>query len=303
MWLPVALVSAMLFALVTHVDKYLLTRFFKGGSIASLLIFTSLVGLPIVLIIGIFNREVFGIPWNLAGIIVANGMVYMCSLIPYFMALDRDETSRVVPLFEMVGAISLLLGWVFLKETIVLKSLIGSVIIVGGGVGLVTEFKSRGKFKIKKDVFGLMFLASLLTAVNGLIFKAVAMEESLWVTMFWEYVGFVCFALVILVGSKKYRLQFQKILKINKLLVVGVNFFNALLAAGAKISFHIVTLATAVAISFWVIDGFQQFFVLIIGIIITLVLPKIARENISKRMLVQKLGFIAVMLCGSYLLI
>jgi len=303
MWLWWSFSAAFLFAVVTHIDKYLLGKFFKGGTTRSILIFSALAGIPVSLVIGLVNPGVFGIDFLKAILIIFNGMVYLLSLWPYFEALNRDEASRVSPLFEMVGVISLISGGLFLHESINFKQLLGAFLIVAGGIGILVEIKKGKGFTFKKDVFWLMLLAAFLTAVNGLIFKSVAEVGSLWVTMFWEYIGFSLFAVVVLVFSRTFREQFIKVFKKNKGTVIGINVVNALIATGAKICFHIASLSTMVAIAFWVMDGIQPVIVLVLGSVITRFLPGITKEDISLRALIHKGGFIALMAGGMYLLI
>jgi hypothetical protein len=51
-----------------------------------------------------------------------------------------------------------------------------------------------------------------------------------------------------------------------------------------------------------IVNGFQPFFILLVGIIITLFLPWLGKENISKQSLVQKALFIGVMVIGAIIL-
>lgn len=52
----------------------------------------------------------------------------------------------------------------------------------------------------------------------------------------------------------------------------------------------------------WVVNGFQPFFVLLYGVIITLFFPKFGTESLLKKHLVQKVVAILIMFVGVLLL-
>lgn len=51
-----------------------------------------------------------------------------------------------------------------------------------------------------------------------------------------------------------------------------------------------------------VINGFQPIIVFIYGVILTVLMPRFGKENISKKIVIQKLSAMLVMLFGIYLL-
>jgi hypothetical protein len=146
-----------------------------------------------------------------------------------------------------------------------------------------------------------MFLASFLVALNGLIFKYVAIQENFWTTSFWEYIGFAVLSIIFLVFVKSYREQFLLVIKNNKRVVLGWNTINEVLNIIAKIVMNFATLLAPLALV-WVVNGFQPFFVLLFGIIITLFFPHFRKETLLKKHLAQKVIAILIMFAGIYLL-
>ena len=88
----------------------------------------------------------------------------------------------------------------------------------------------------------------------------------------------------------------------NKVSVLSINVINEICAVIAKLTLHYATLLAPVAAVFWIAEGFQPVFVLLIGIVLTIFFPRIATEEIKRSVLSQKIVAIAAMLVGTYLL-
>ncbi|MDP1743381.1 MAG: EamA family transporter, partial [Candidatus Amesbacteria bacterium] len=230
-----------------------------------------------------------------------NGFFYVLAVLPYFYALQRDEASIAVPLFQMVPVFSLVLGYFILGETLTSMQLLGGTLIISGAIFMSLDLTVHKKIKLKKEVFLLMALSSFLFAINFLFFKYFAINARFWVTSFWEYVGFAIFASLLLVFVKSYRNEFFKILKTNKISVLTINGINEVVNIIAKASFNFASLLAPVTL-IWIVNGLQPLFVFIFGVFLTLIAPKISQENISRKILVQKMLAIVIMFIGAYLI-
>ena len=91
------------------------------------------------------------------------------------------------------------------------------------------------------------------------------------------------------------------VLKQNKLKVIGINGINEIFNIIAKIAFNYATILTPVTM-IWIINGIQPVFVFIFGIILTLLFPKISKEDVSKKTLIQRIIAITVITIGVYLI-
>lgn len=299
-WFLIALLAPALWSATNHIDKYLLGKYFKGGGMGSLMIFSSLVGLFVLPFILMFENNVFSIGRWQAFIIVVNGMIWVFGLLPYMYAIAKDEASVVVPLFQMIPIFTYLLGYFFLGEVLTTRQILASMLIITGAVGISLDLNEKLP-KIKKDVLALMVLSSFCIALNGFIFKYVALDATFWVTSFWSYVGFVVSAVCLFVFVKSYRTQFLSVIRVNKGPVIGLNILNEVLNVTAMLSITYASLLAPLALV-WVVNGFQPLFVFVYGVIITLFLPKVGRESLLKKHLLQKIVAIIVIFVGTYLL-
>jgi len=299
-WFLIALLPPALWSVTNHFDKYLLSRFFKGGGVGALMVFSSIIGVFLLPIIAFIHPEV--LHFSVTNILIAiNGFLYILAVLPYFYALQKDEASICVPLFQIIPVFSYVLAYLVLGETLTKIQIFGGLFIMLGAIGISLDLSDGKKVKFKKEVFWLMMLSSLLFALNFLFFKYFAIQSDFWFTSFWEYVGFAIFATLLMVFVKSYRRQFITVLKTNRVTVLGLNGVNEIVNIVAKVSFNLASLLTPVTMV-WIVNGLQPFFVFIYGVILTLVFPKISQENITRKALAQKIVAIVVMFVGTYLI-
>ncbi len=299
-WFLFTIISPVLNAAVNYIDKYLIEKVVQGRGIGSLIIFSALMGLPVALLILLFNPQVFGISLNHALLIMLNGTFYVAWVLPYLYALEKDDASVVAPLFQLSSVLTLVLGYFVLGEGLTLVQLLGCLLILIGAVGLTLE-KSDAGFKIKLGTLLLIGLSCLFIAISGVVFKFVALEESFWVTSFWENLGiFLSSLLLFLVPS--YRRQFVHVVKTNGPKIIALNTVNETIVIIGKITLNFATLLVPISMVYFVAEGFQPFFVLAYGILLSLFFPKLTSENIQSSVVIRKLFAIMVMFLGTYLL-
>jgi hypothetical protein len=65
-WFYIALAAPALWSAVNYIDKYLVEKYFKGGGIGALLIFSSLVGIIVIPFIPLFERGIRGVRYLFA---------------------------------------------------------------------------------------------------------------------------------------------------------------------------------------------------------------------------------------------
>jgi drug/metabolite transporter (DMT)-like permease len=199
-----------------------------------------------------------------------------------------------VPIFAYV------LGYFILGETITLAQGFGSSVIIVGALALSFEFGRRG-IRFKRNVVALMLAASFLSAINGVIFKLIAVEKGFWVSLFWGFVGQVIAGLSFLVCVRSYRRDFLALFKQQKVTVVGLIALSKLLVSVSEAVTLYATLLAPVALVL-LVNSFQPVFVFIFGVVLTLFFPRLPRESLGGMKMLQKGAAIGLMLVGGYLI-
>jgi len=297
-WFFIALIGPILNAVANHTDKFLITKYLKGGAVGSLIIFSSIfsvVALPVVLFI---NPSVFSVSL-LHGIILAvNGMLIVLAILCYFYALQRDEASYVVPFYQTIPIFGFILGYFILGETISIIQTVASLIIIVGATVLSFEIGGE-KIRFKKEVVLLMITASILFAVNGTVFKLIALDSGFWLSTFWSLIGKIILGVVFFVFIKSYRFQFIEMIKENKIAVLGLNSLSEILfIVSESVTQYAILLAPLVLVL--LVNSFQPLFVFVIGVALTVFFPNIAQESVSKRNIIQKIIGIGLIIVGAY---
>jgi len=300
-WLIISLIPPFVWALTNHLDKYILNKYFKGRDSGPYMILVSISISTAALLIAIFaTQSIILTPLN-ALILIGAGILSMLGGLFYLFALSEGEPSVVVPLFQLVPIFNYFLGLIFLNEHLSNMQIFGSLLIIGGALAITIEQVEK-KFKIQHKILFWMILAGLSHSVFDLIFKPVALHENYWGSMFWVYVGCVVFGIGLFILHKSWRKQVLEIVKQYGAKIVGINLVNDGAGMSAGLIFNYALLITPIALVAVIGNGLQPFFVLLFGIILTLISPKLANENLSKRHLAQKILAILIIFAGTFLL-
>ena len=299
-WFFIALWAPFLLACANHNDKFLLSRYLKQKTIGSIVIFSSLfsgVAIPIVLFV---QPDVYDVSVIQGSALVATGMLSVVAAVCYLYALDIDEASFVTPFYQTVPIFAYFLGYFILGETITLAQGLGSFVIIVGALALSFELGRRG-MRFKQNVVALMLAASFLSAINGVIFKLIAIDRGFWISLFWGFVGQVMAGLTLLACVPSYRRDFLGLFKRQKVAVVGLIALSRTLFSVSEAVTLYATLLAPVALVL-VVSSFQPLFVFTLGIALTLLLPQVAKESLDRRKMLQKGTGIGLMLVGGYLI-
>lgn len=299
-WFFIALLTPILHAAANHIDKHIISRYFKSGGVGSIAIFSAIFALISLPFIYLFDNTVLVIEAKYVIALILNGSLMLAYVLFYLYALEQDEASIVTPMFQLIPVFAFILGYLILGEIPQLKGIIASLLIILGSVTLSLDL-NHSKFGLKKRVIGLMICSSALYALNGVIFKYFALDFGFAISLFWGMVGQVILGAILFICIPRYRTQFINVIRENTLAVLELNLFNGLIILLGDIVLSYAVLLAPVALVL-AVSGFQPFFVLVLGVIITLFFPKFGKESLERKVLAQKLIGIAVIVTGSIFL-
>jgi drug/metabolite transporter (DMT)-like permease len=299
-WFFIALWAPLLLAGANHNDKFLLSRYLKHKNIGAIVIFSSLFSGVAIAIVLLIQPEVYEVSLVQGSALVATGMLSVCAAVCYLYALDIDEASFVTPFYQTVPIFAYFLGYSILGETITPAQGLGASVIIVGALALSLEV-GRRQIRFKRNVVALMLAASFLSAINGVIFKLIAVDQGFWVSLFWGFVGQVMAGLTFLISVPSYRRDFLDLFNQRKVAVVGLIALSRTLVSVSEAVTLYATLLAPVALVL-VVNSFQPLFVFMLGIVLTLLLPRVVKESLDRRKMLQKGVGIGLMLMGGYLI-
>jgi drug/metabolite transporter (DMT)-like permease len=298
-WLVFAFSGPILWAASTHMDKYLVDRYFKDSDVAVLLIFTALIGLITLPFIWFLEPKLAGLSFASAALMAFSGVLYMGGLLFYLRALQSEEASVVAPFFQAAPLFGFGLGYLVLGETLTPAQMAGGALIVGGTV-LVSLRDDRRRTSFNWRLAALMLACALSLAVSSLIFKIFALRDEFWPTTFWMFVGEALFGAALL-AIAFYREQFIDLLRSNPGAVLSINAVNELINLGGGLGTRYALMLAPLGLV-QAIGSTTTLFVFGFGVVLSVFFPTLGRENLSRRDLLHK-GLAAVLVAAGAVLV
>ncbi len=299
MALPIilAIIAALFYAATNHIDKFLISKAVKNADFRALALMSTLIAGIIMSVIYLFICN-FNLAFDIEsiGILLLNSALYPIALIVYFKALDRDDTTLIVIMFQLVPVFLLFFSPLLLQDQdISLIQLIGSIIATIAAI-MVTYEPSKKKFDRHKLVtLGMMAVVSFLYAVWFILERYVNATHDFNQTTFWSNFTLIIVGIFIYIFFKSFRKSFNKMIKTNGPVIIGLNLLNELFNSFGGVFSTLAGTMTSVALVSFASQSVQPFAVMIMGIVITKLFPKIAKENISKKETIKRI--IAIVIC------
>ena len=116
MWLLYAFSGPVLWAVSTHIDKFLVDKYFRHSDTAVLMVFTALLGVIALPVIWFFDPKVLGLSLTATTVMTLSGILYMGAMLFYLRAIQTEEASVVAPLFQANTVFTFVLGILILHE-------------------------------------------------------------------------------------------------------------------------------------------------------------------------------------------
>ena len=287
----ITIFASFLWGVTNHIDKFMISGVDESaGSVKTLLVFSTLIaGLclsPIWLIISKLSVDISSISFIC---VILSSFIYILATYFYFKALEKNDASIVVVMFQLIPVFSYILGLIFFKENLTLQQIIGGLIIILSAVLISFDFEKKNN-KSKWIALLLMTLSSLSYAVYFFLFDISIRNSSYNACTFWLQIGFLIQGLI-LISIKSFRVTFITAIKNNGKRYFSLNFTNEVinLIANFLVNFANVTIPLALVS---ILNGLQGAFVFILGVIGIKLLPKYFKENLDKKVVIQKVSSI-----------
>ena len=294
-WLFLSLLSPAVYAVVNFIDKYLLSKSFPDYR--ALPFYTAIMGAFVGFFVWGYTRFNL-LPGRDSAILLFVGVLTLFSLVAYFMALSREETSVVILLFQMVPVITLVLSYIFLGERITFTQLVGFIFIMTSAV-LISKPKGREKFRLSRS-FILILICDLIWAASAILMKYVLTVYTFSQVLAYESWGIAFGGLILWLFFRSYRAAFLKSVKNIRANTLGFLAVNELVYIVAKsLTFFAYTLGPVSLVS--VLGTSQTFFGIAYGYILAFLAPKIFKGEREGLSIVYKFELAALLFVGVWL--
>jgi len=291
LWFLVTISAYFLLAIVALVDKYLLV-----GPIPSPKLYSFFIGILSILALfliplGFLIPE----PLEIATSLLA-GAVYIFALLGFFSSLQQFEASRVVP---AIGGILPLFtfGLTFFlsgqKEILSLKEILAFILLIFGSVLIVFEKKKRITLKSLQ----ISVISAFLFALAFVLSKFVYLAQPFWSGFIWMRIGTFLTAFSLLFVKDVREELFKKGITFKPKIAgiflsaqaLGVLAFVLQNWAIFLVPFGFLAFINA-------LEGTRYIFLLIFAVFFSLKFPQVLKEEISRKVIFQKI--IAILFIG-----
>ncbi len=289
-WLAFALASPALFGASTIIDKFLIDKRIKDP------VFLTAFGGFIVLAgaAAIFAIRGFGtLPGGQIAALIAIGIMDEIALVPYYKALSYDDASSIMPFFQLVPVLVLTFSYFFLREALTAAQVAAFVLILSGSFLLAAEKIDAGMFRPRKSLPWVV-LTSVLWAAPAVIFKSMTVDRGFWHAAAYTLLGIAAGAFILFAASYRRSIAQLGVLRADTWAAVGMN--EVIYFLGQMFWFYAIALGPVSLVS--VMGGLIPLFVFLYGTAISLWLPKILREDLSRGTVMLKIAALALVLGG-----
>lgn len=293
-WIILALIAPMLWAVGDVAEKYQLDKIFKDWLSYFALMYIIWSGF--VAAIFVYHPIMFNFFY--IGIAVISGFIGTIAVIFYLKAVSKEEASRVVPLSYIGMVFIVIFAYIFLHETFTLGKYAGIACLTIGAI-MISYKKIKGKLLPLTPVLSLILLSAFIEAIANTLNKFFLLKYNYWSLLFWGYFGGLG-VIIFLLTKKENRKRFYKISKLKLfqwaiIAIVTVIYYTGDIVWFAALSEAPLSLVAALSTT-------EPFFVLVITILLSLFMPKILKEEISKSTVSLKLISIILIMLGTYLI-
>lgn len=283
LWLIITIFVYFLFALTSLIDKYLLKP-----RILHPKIYTFYVGILGILVLFLIPLGFFIPDPKDIFLSLFVGAISTLALFGFFSGLQSFEASRFIPAFGgFLPIFTFSLGFLFFREVFFdpLK-LISFFLLISGTILIILRREKQISKRIFKIVIPIAFLFSLFSVLAKLVF----LKLPFWPGFIWMRIG-AFLAVLPFFFSKQVREELTKKRVIFKGKTEFIFLFNQGLGAVAVIlqNFALALVPIALLAFINALQGVQYVFLFILTIFFSLKFPQILKEEISKKILIQKL--------------
>lgn len=290
-WILVMAAAVISDSLRIFIDNYISDVYFKEhGAVAQKIV--SGLAFPIV---GLFtlalnNFDISSVPPLTLGLLIVSGILSSIAGIPYFKALEIDDSTNISIFFQFSPILYLIFGWVIGSEQFAATQLVGALIILAAPALIVITARKRSR-KVRLRAAALAFLSIILYVLSGETF---VLANATDLGLFNE-IGLILLAKglsdLIIIGSRhKWRHRFTSVMRSSHYKVLRPLSASLAMRFVQEFTYRIgLVLAPTVAIASAASDSVGPTVIFFMGLVLTLIWPQFGREKLQKKIILVHL--------------
>ena len=292
-WIFYIFISVNLFSLASIFDKFFVSKKFKN--IYSFAVVLNILYLIFIVVTTIYLRDtfIFGWPFFWAAV---SGLIYFFMWIFWWKALTTGEVSRVSAIFFTQPLFSAFLAVIFLKENLSSLKWLAIIFIVAGAILSSWENKkTKSRFN---QAYIFVLLAAIISAFGNTISKYAMIDlPALTVQVIGYFAALPLFLLFLKDKEvfKEVKNSFSNFKSLSMMFLRSAVGYVAICAFMLAVGAGPISLVSA-------LNGVQPLVILVYSTLISIFLPRIIKEEISKRALFTKAIAIILIITGAVII-
>lgn len=216
----------------------------------------------------------------------------------YWKALNLEEVTRIITLYQLIPVFTVFLSTIFLNEVLGIQRYFGIALIVIAAV-LISYKKSSKKSFSRAIKFMIPF--GIITAMYTVSDKFLLNYLDFWSLFFWNVLGTFC-GVAFLLSSLRLRKELAKTVSAIGKRALFITFAGeGLYVSGTICSLVALSMANASLVS--AVFGLQPLYGFLYTLFLSLFLPQLLKEEISKPILSLKISAIALTIIGIWIVL
>ena len=293
-WILLSLLAPFFWVFSNFIDKYILGKHTKG--IFDFLFFCTITSwfflVAILAFVGVPELDIYS--W----IPIATGIALIYSYGFYGKALEKGDTSSLIILFLLGPVVTVILAFMFLGQTLSVNEFLGFVIVLSGAAVISLE-KIRGIFS---NGFGLILIAILMWSAMTLFIDFGLTKMPFWDYFMLDNLGSALAGLTLFIIPSVREQVINGLKSATTRKFVWYSWNNVLDFFGQMTAKKALAIAPSAGLV-TVVMQVQSFYGIVIGMLLTIFMPHVIKEDISAQVLVKKFTGALIMSIGVYLLL
>lgn len=288
LWLILAIVNAVGYAICGFLDNYITDVVFKGKKQECIKFFYGLTyiatAVALFLIFGIQFVETDKILW-----LMLAGVLSSTASIPYYRALKDEETTTASIFLQIIPIIYLVADAIFFGEQITPVQLLAFVIIIMAPVVVIFSRKRKRMRKLEWSAAAGFLLYSIFAASSGVI-TAHAGEGYEFTTVFAYFVlGRGIMDLIYYFSHPSWRKRYKYVHQHDKKrLYVSLTAAQGIFLV-AEFAGRFALMVGVPALVSVTSNALEMIIVFVLGIILSIIVPVFGREKLSRHIVIAHL--------------
>ena len=303
-WILILAIAVVSDALRIFVDNYISDVYFKERGAVSQKIISGIIVPTAGLAILVFtNFNFFSAPSDTITLLLLSGVLGSLAGIPYYRALEIDDSTNVGIFFQFSPVFYLIIGWAIGDESFSIIKLISCIIILAAPLAIILSARKRSR-KTRFKAALLAFISIIFYVASGETF---IQGNSANVNIFSE-IGLVLLAkgltdLIIIGSHYKWRKRLSTVMRSSHNKVLFPINISIILRIVQEISYRIgLIMAPTVAIASAASDSIEPIVIFFMGLVLTIIWPKFGREKLQKKVVLIHLIATVLVVIGIVLM-